>query len=70
MTAKQVMGAVVPAAALTWSTVMTMPGQPAAVAVLPPSLGPLIQQIASASSGTDTPSRTTPAPNGSEAPSL
>ncbi|MGW3956030.1 hypothetical protein ACWEKM_35150 [Streptomyces sp. NPDC004752] len=57
MTARQVMTAVVLAAVLTWSTVMTVLGQLAAVAALLPSLGLLIQQTVSALSGTDTRSR-------------
>lgn len=78
MTGKQVMTVVVLAAVLTWSTVMTVLGQLAAVAALLPSLGLLIQQIVSAFSGADTRSRTAPTPvagspapssDGSEAPS-
>ncbi|MDH6630496.1 hypothetical protein M2271_008357 [Streptomyces sp. LBL] len=53
MTSKQVMTVAVLAAVLTWSTMMTLLGQVAAVAALLPSLGLLIQQIVSALSGTD-----------------
>ncbi|MGW3361185.1 hypothetical protein ACWDFL_38425 [Streptomyces bungoensis] len=52
MTSKQVMAVAVLAAVLTWSTVMTVLGQLAAVAALLPSLGLLIQQIVAAFSGT------------------
>ncbi|KAA0925615.1 hypothetical protein [Streptomyces apricus] len=52
MNSKQVMTVVVLAAVLTWSTVMTVLGQLAAVGALLPSLGLLIQQITSAFSGT------------------
>lgn len=74
MTSKQVMTVAVLAAVLTWSTVMTVLGQLAAVAALLPSLGLLIQQIVSALSGTDIRSGTAAAsppagPAGSEEPS-
>lgn len=51
MTSKQVMAVAVLAAALMWSTVMTVLGHLAAVAALLPSLGLLVQQILSALGG-------------------
>ncbi|MFF3489190.1 hypothetical protein ACFYXC_39020 [Streptomyces sp. NPDC002701] len=70
MNSKQVMIVAVLAAVLTWSTVMTVLGQLAAVAALLPSLGLLIQQIISALGGTAVRSGTTAAsPAGSEEPS-
>lgn len=54
MTSKQVMIVIVLAAVLTWSTVMTVLGQLAAMVALLPALGLLIQQIVSAFGGPDT----------------
>lgn len=48
MSSKKVVAAVVLAAALTWSTVMTVLGHAAAAAVLLPSLGLLVQQVVQA----------------------
>ncbi|WP_030871051.1 hypothetical protein [Streptomyces sp. NRRL S-37] len=48
MSSKKVVAAVVLAAALTWSTVMTVLGHAAAAAVLLPSLGLLTQQVVQA----------------------
>lgn len=58
MSSKKVVAAVVLAAALTWSTVMTVLGHAAAAAVLLPSLGLLIQQTVQAL----TPSQGPPCP--------
>ncbi|CCK26951.1 putative secreted protein [Streptomyces davaonensis JCM 4913] len=63
MTSKQVMTVIILAAVLTWSTVMTVLGQLAALVALLPSLGLLIQQTVSALSGLDTRATTAaPAP--------
>ncbi|MFE0489148.1 hypothetical protein [Streptomyces griseoaurantiacus] len=69
MTSKQVMTIALLAAVLTWSTVMTVLGQTAAVAALLPSLGLLIQQIVSALSGTSTGTGAT-ATSSTDAPSV
>jgi ABC-type enterochelin transport system permease subunit len=74
MNSKQVMTVAVLVAVLTWSTVMAVVGQLAAVAALLPSLGLLIQQIISALSGTGPRSGAAAAslggtPPGSEGPS-
>ncbi|MFF7445639.1 MULTISPECIES: hypothetical protein [unclassified Streptomyces] len=63
MTSKQVMTVIVLAAVLTWSTVMTVLGQLAAMVALLPTLGLLVQQIVSALGGSDTRATTAaPAP--------
>lgn len=54
---KKVVAAVVLAAALTWSTVMTVLGHAAAAAVLLPSLGLLVQQVVQALTASDGRSR-------------
>lgn len=69
MSSKKVVAAVVLAAALTWSTVMTVLGHAAAAAVLLPSLGLLVQQVVQAVTASD--GRTRPAdvpPSPSEGP--
>lgn len=53
MSSKKVVAAVVLAAALTWSTVMTVLGHAAAAAVLLPSLGLLVQQVVQAVTASD-----------------
>lgn len=53
MSSKKVVAAVVLAAALTWSTVMTVLGHAAAAAVLLPSLGLLVQQVVQALTASD-----------------
>ncbi|MFD7687805.1 hypothetical protein [Streptomyces sp. NPDC059781] len=57
MSSKKVVAAVVLAAALTWSTVMTVLGHAAAAAVLLPSLGLLVQQVVQALTASDGRSR-------------
>ncbi|MFF5157424.1 hypothetical protein ACFY3N_14390 [Streptomyces sp. NPDC000348] len=57
MSSKKVVAAVVLAAALTWSTVMTVLGHAAAAAVLLPSLGLLVQQVVQALAVSDGRSR-------------
>ncbi|MEV4975381.1 hypothetical protein [Streptomyces scopuliridis] len=54
MSRKQVLTVAMLAAVLAWSTVMTVPGELAAVAALPPSLGLSAQQISAALHGTQT----------------
>ncbi|MER6030790.1 hypothetical protein [Streptomyces sp. NPDC001851] len=51
MSSKKVMTVAVLVTVLTWSTVMTVLGQVAAVATLLPSLGLLVQQIVQALTG-------------------
>ncbi|MDO0925691.1 hypothetical protein QQY24_09800 [Streptomyces sp. TG1A-8] len=53
MSSKKVVTVAVLVAVLTWSTVMTVLGQVAAVAALLPSLGLLVQQTAQALTGPD-----------------
>lgn len=54
MSLKQVLTVAVLGSVFTWSTVMTVLGQHAAVAALLPSLGLLVQQTVAAFSGTQT----------------
>ncbi|WP_328499709.1 hypothetical protein OG828_48625 [Streptomyces sp. NBC_00457] len=53
MSSKKVVTVAVLVAVLTWSTVMTVLGQVAAVAALLPSLGLLVQQIVQALTAPD-----------------
>ncbi|WP_225834764.1 hypothetical protein [Streptomyces sp. NK08204] len=53
MSSKKVVTVTVLVAVLTWSTVMTVLGQVAAVVTLLPSLGLLVQQITQALTGHD-----------------
>jgi len=54
MSRMQVLTVAVLVAVVAWSTVMTVPGQLAAVAALLPSLGLLVQQIVPALGGMET----------------
>jgi hypothetical protein len=56
MPSKQVLTVIVLVAVFSWSAVMAAIGQLTAVAVLVPSLGLLVQQIAQALSSTEPPS--------------
>jgi hypothetical protein len=51
MSSKQVVTVIVFVAVFSWSVVMAMLGQPAAVAALAPALGLLVQQTVQALSG-------------------
>jgi hypothetical protein len=75
MSSKKVVTVAVLVTVLTWSTVMTVLGQVAAVAALLPSLGLLVQQIVQALTAPDGPGSgpsarpgpaTTAAPGGEE----
>ncbi|MCZ0986899.1 hypothetical protein [Streptomyces diastatochromogenes] len=71
MASKKVVTVAVLVTVLTWSTVMTVLGQVAAMATLLPSLGLLVQQIVQALSGSDgsrTPDGPTATGTGGEEP--